>query len=122
MIRQTAASTSVLHPEVAARVVQELHEAARRAAKSVSRQLSDRELEVLRLLADSRDASRRSPRCWPSASTLLSKSHVGDILDKLHLADRSHGGLRLSAHGLVPAHVESNPAGSSFADRYFTDT
>jgi DNA-binding NarL/FixJ family response regulator len=50
-VRRAAAGEAVLHPRVAARVVRELH-GARREEPNVFRELSDRELEVLKLIAD----------------------------------------------------------------------
>src|SRR5260370_36788493 len=50
-VRRAARGESVLHPRVAARVVQELR-GARRDTPNLFTDLSDRELEVLRLIAD----------------------------------------------------------------------
>src|SRR5919199_3067292 len=49
-IRRAASGEAVLHPRVAARVVTELH-GARRDEPNVFHELSDRELEVLKLIA-----------------------------------------------------------------------
>src|SRR5919107_1246811 len=50
-VRKAASGEAVLHPRVAARVVRELH-GARRAEPNVFHDLSDRELEVLKLIAE----------------------------------------------------------------------
>src|SRR5579883_2378507 len=51
-VRKAAQGESVLHPRVASRVVQELR-GAKRDTPNLFTDLSDRELEVLRLIADS---------------------------------------------------------------------
>src|SRR3989440_12624995 len=50
-VRKAAAGESVLHPRVASRVVQEIR-GAKRDTPNLFIELSDRELEVLRLIAD----------------------------------------------------------------------
>jgi NarL family two-component system response regulator LiaR len=50
-VRKAAIGEAVLHPRVAARVVQELH-GARQDTPNAFAELSDREMEVLRLIAD----------------------------------------------------------------------
>ena len=76
----------MLHPRVAARVVRELH-GARRAEPNVFHDLSDRELEVLKLIAEGLHNSEIAGRLYVSEKTV--KSHVSNILSKLHLADRT---------------------------------
>lgn len=98
VVRKTAAGASVLHPEVAARVVQELH-GRRGEQPNLFRELSDRELEVLRLLADGRSNGEIAATLAISEHTV--KSHVGNILDKLQLADRTQAAVYAWRHGLV---------------------
>jgi NarL family two-component system response regulator LiaR len=50
-VRKAAAGEATLHPRVAARVVRELH-GSRRVEPNVFHELSDRELEVLKLIAE----------------------------------------------------------------------
>ena len=61
-VRKAAAGEAVLHPRVAARVVRELH-GARRDEPNAFRELSDRELEVLKLIAEGLSASRSLSTC-----------------------------------------------------------
>ena len=86
MVRKAAVGESVLHPRVAARVVRELH-GRREEAPNPFRELSDRELDVLRLVADGLSNPVIAERLSISENTV--KSHVGNILGKLHLADRT---------------------------------
>ena len=85
-VRKAASGEAVLHPRVAARVVRELH-GARRAEPNVFHDLSDGELEVLKLIAEGLHNSEIAGRLYVSEKTV--KSHVSNILSKLHLADRT---------------------------------
>ena len=69
-VRKAAAGEAVLHPRVAARVVRELH-GARRDAPNVFHELSDREMEVLKLIADGMHQRRdRRTRLYLSEKTV----------------------------------------------------
>jgi NarL family two-component system response regulator LiaR len=83
---------------VAARVVRELH-GARRDEPNVFRELSDRELEVLRLIAEGLSNAEISDRLFISEKT--TKSHVSNILGKLHLADRTQAAVYAWREGVV---------------------
>jgi NarL family two-component system response regulator LiaR len=85
-VRKASRGEVVLHPRVAARMVQELHGANQDTAQPLTT-LSDRELEVLRLVADGLTNAQIAERLVISDKTV--KSHVSNILSKLHLADRT---------------------------------
>lgn len=97
-VRKAAAGEAVLHPRVAARVVRELH-GARREAPNAFHDLSDRELEVLRLIADGCNNAEIAARLYLSEKTV--KSHVSNILGKLHLADRTQAAVYAWREGVV---------------------
>ena len=97
-VRRAAAGEAVLHPRVAARVVRELH-GARRDEPNVFRELSDRELEVLKLIADGLSNADIAGRLYVSEKTV--KSHVSNILGKLHLADRTQAAVYAWRQGVV---------------------
>jgi NarL family two-component system response regulator LiaR len=97
-VRKAAAGEAVLHPRVAARVVRELH-GARRDEPNVFHDLSDRELEVLRLIADGLSNAEISGRLFISEKT--TKNHVSNILSKLHLADRTQAAVYAWRKGVV---------------------
>jgi len=97
-VRKAAAGEAVLHPRVAARVVRELH-GARRDEPNVFRELSDRELEVLKLIADGLSNAEIAARLYVSEKTV--KSHVSNILGKLHLADRTQAAVYAWRQGVV---------------------
>jgi two-component system, NarL family, response regulator LiaR len=97
-VRKAAKGEAVLHPRVAARVVRELH-GARRGEPNVYHDLSDRELEVLKLIADGLSNAEISQRLYISEKT--TKSHVSNILGKLHLADRTQAAVYAWRQGVV---------------------
>lgn len=86
-IRTVTRGEALLHPTVAAKVVQEL--AARE--RSPAAELTERELEVLRLLA--RGLSNKAIALELQVSEKTVKTHVSNILAKLHLADRTQAAL-----------------------------
>jgi two-component system, NarL family, response regulator LiaR len=97
-VRKAAAGEAVLHPRVAAGVVREVH-GARRDEPNVFHELSDRELEVPKLIADELSNTEISSRLFISEKT--TKSHVSNILSKLHLADRTQAAVYAWRQGVV---------------------
>lgn len=97
-VRKAASGEAVLHPRVAARVVRELH-GARRGDPNVYHDLSERELEVLKLIADGLSNAEISRKLYISEKT--TKSHVSNILGKLHLADRTQAAVYAWRQGVV---------------------
>lgn len=97
-VRKAAVGEAVLHPRVATRVVQELH-GARRDAPNPFTELSERELEVLRLIADGLSNSDIAAQLIISEKTV--KSHVSNILSKLHVADRTQAAVYAWREGVV---------------------
>ncbi len=97
-VRQAAVGEAVLHPRVAARVVQELH-GSRQESVNVFTELSEREMEVLRLIADGANNSSIAEQLVISEKTV--KSHVSNILSKLHLADRTQAAVLAWREGVM---------------------
>lgn len=62
------------------------------------RSLTERELDVLRLIADGKNNTEISGELFLSESTV--KTHVGRILAKLQLRDRVHAVIYAKQHGL----------------------
>ncbi len=96
--RKAALGEAVLHPQVAARVVQELRGASQDAVNPFT-DLSERELEVLKLIADGASNEQIAERLVISEKTV--KSHVSNILSKLHVADRTQAAVYAWREGVV---------------------
>lgn len=97
-VRKAAQGEAVLHPRVAARVVQEIH-GRRQETLNPFTELSERELEVIRLIADGLSNSDIAAALVISEKTV--KSHVSNILSKLHLADRTQAAVYAWREGIV---------------------
>jgi len=88
-IRAAQRNEAVLHPEVAARLMQEF--SAPRSDEAPVEQLTPRELEVLRLIARGKSNKEIADALIVSEKTV--KTHVSNILSKLHLADRTQAAI-----------------------------
>jgi two-component system, NarL family, response regulator LiaR len=97
-IRKAARDESVLHPRVAARVVQEIR-GAKRDTPNLFIELSERELEVLRLIADGLTNAAIAEKLVISEKTV--KGHVSNILSKLHIFDRTQAAVFAWQQGLM---------------------
>lgn len=97
-IRRAHAGEAVLHPRVAARMVQELH-GAREAKPNPFSELTERELDVLRLVAAGQSNKDIAASLVISEKTV--KSHISNILGKLHLADRTQAAVYAWQEGIV---------------------
>jgi two-component system, NarL family, response regulator LiaR len=97
-IRLAAAGEAVINPRVAARLVQELR-AERGEAVNPFTELTGRELEVLRQVAAGRSSREIAEALVMGESTV--KSHIANILSKLHLADRTQAAVYAWQEGIV---------------------
>ena len=86
-----------LHPLVAARVLESLQTPHKGEAPYAN--LTERELEVLKLIANGLTNSQIAEKLVISENTV--KGHVGNILSKLHLADRTQVAVFAWQEGLV---------------------
>lgn len=94
-IRKVFKGESLLHPTIAARLMQEVSQSERTTVGA----LTDRELEVLKLIA--RGMSNREIASDLTLSEKTVKTHVSNILAKLHLADRTQAALYAVRRGLA---------------------
>jgi NarL family two-component system response regulator LiaR len=97
-VRKAAEGEAVLHPRVAARVVQEIH-GSRKDEFNPFTELSERELDVLKLIADGQSNNDIAESLFISPKTV--KSHVSNILGKLHLGDRTQAAVYAWREGVV---------------------
>ena len=93
-VRAAARGEGVLHPMVAARVLREIQQ------RSPLDWLTARELEVLTLIARGRSNAEIAAELVIGEGTV--KTHVSNILTKLHLADRTQAAIYALQQHLVP--------------------
>jgi DNA-binding NarL/FixJ family response regulator len=87
-----------LHPRVAARVLQNIRgEGA--GELQIFTELTERELDVLRLIANGLTNNQIAEKLVISENTV--KGHVSNILSKLHLADRTQAAAYAWQQGIV---------------------
>ena len=88
----------ILHPRVAARVLQNIRKEDQ-AENEIFTELTERELEVLKLIANGYPNSQIAEELVISENTV--KGHVSNILSKLHLADRTQAAVFAWQKGIV---------------------
>jgi len=98
IVRKAAAGESVLHPRVAARLIHEVRQ-AKRAVPPAFAELTERELEVLRLIAEGQSNAAIAEGLVLSEKTV--KGHVSNILGKLHMEDRTQAAVFAWQEGLM---------------------
>ncbi|MBN1373316.1 MAG: response regulator transcription factor [Anaerolineaceae bacterium] len=97
-IRSAALGEAVLHPRVAARLIQEMR-GERSSTLNLYTELSEREMEVLRLIAEGLSNATIAARLVLSEKTI--KGHVSNILSKLHLTDRTQAAVLAWREGII---------------------
>ena len=98
-IRQAYLGETVLHPTIARMVLQELHRPVATRQPRTSDPLSERELEVLRLIAHGLSNQEIADKLIVGEATV--RSHVSAILRKLQLASRTQAALYALREGLA---------------------
>ena len=93
-VRAAARGQSMLDPAMAGSVLQDLVSSVK-----VRDDLTEREMEVLRLLAHGRTNREIAEELVVGAETV--KTHVGNILAKLHLAHRTQAVIHALKQGLI---------------------
>ncbi len=97
-VRRAVSGEVTLHPRVAARVLQNLRRDASDGVALLA-ELTEREMEVLKLVANGLSNARISEKLVISENTV--KGHISNILSKLHLADRTQAAVYAWQQGLV---------------------
>ncbi len=98
VIRKAAKGEAVLDPRVAARLIREV-QGTRNMDPNPFTELSDREMEVIRLIANGLSNAEIAEQLVISEKTV--KGHVSNILGKLHLADRTQAAVYAWREGIV---------------------
>jgi two-component system, NarL family, response regulator LiaR len=97
-MRAAARGEAVIHPKVEARLLQELR-GNRSETINPYTNLSEREQEVLKLIAEGLSNAEIASKLVLSEKTI--KSHVSNILSKLHLVDRTQAAVFAWREGVV---------------------
>jgi NarL family two-component system response regulator LiaR len=98
-IRSVHAGETHLHPDITRKLVDQLAN-PRTAPGPTPDELTPRELEVLRLIAQGMSNREIAQALTISVKTV--KTHVSNILSKLHLADRTQAAIYAHRHGIAP--------------------
>jgi DNA-binding NarL/FixJ family response regulator len=87
-IRAASEGESLISPQIAAKVLQRLRAQSKDAdaAATIRAELSDRELEVLKLIANGKDNAQIASELFISPKTV--KNHISNILMKLQIENR----------------------------------
>lgn len=97
-IRQAHAGEAMINPRVAARMVSELRGAAQETTNPFQ-ELTDREMDVLRQIALGKNNQEIAQGLVISEKTV--KTHITNILSKLHLKDRTQAAVYAWQSGIV---------------------
>lgn len=100
-IRAVARGESILEPSVAAKVVAEFARLANQASRpqALDNPLSEREIEVLRLVAKGATNREIAAALFIAEGTV--RNHLTAILSKLEVSDRTQAAVKAKALGLV---------------------
>ena len=98
-IRAVHAGETHLHPDITKKLVDQLA-SPETDPRSMPDELTPRELEVLRLIAQGMNNRAIAQALTISEKTV--KTHVSNILSKLHLADRTQAAIYAHRHGVAP--------------------
>jgi DNA-binding NarL/FixJ family response regulator len=100
-IRAAAEGESLISPQIAAKVLQRLRAQSKDddAAETIRAELSDRELEVLKLIANGKDNAQIARELFISPKTV--KNHISNILMKLQIENRIQAAVYAVRSGIV---------------------
>ena len=107
-IRQAQRGETALHPTIARMLLQELHRPSDEKPQAAPDQLSEREQEVLRLIARGMSNQEIANTLVVGEATV--RSHVSSILRKLQLASRTQAALYALRAGLATLDDADPPA------------
>jgi NarL family two-component system response regulator LiaR len=98
-IRDVHAGKTSLHPDIALKLIQELQGAPRNNRDALVEPLTEREVDVLQLIA--RGWSNQKIALHLVISERTVRTHISNILGKLHLANRTQAALYAMREGLA---------------------
>jgi DNA-binding NarL/FixJ family response regulator len=97
-IRGTVQGKTYIDPSIAGKLLGEVKAAGKKPATPITDKLTQREIEVLRLLARGLTNEDISERLFLSEGTV--RNHISAIVSKLDLADRTQAAIIALQHGL----------------------
>ncbi len=103
-IRDVASGQSFLHPTIAARLMREITQIS--TPLENSEPLTEREVEVLRWIARGLSNQEIAAQLHVSERTIT--THISNILDKLHLANRTQATLYALRKGIASLYDDEN--------------
>lgn len=100
-IRAASEGESLISPQIAAKVLQRLRAQSKDAdaAETIRAELSDRELQVLKLIANGKDNAMIAGELHISPKTV--KNHISNILMKLQIENRIQAAVYAVRSGIV---------------------
>ena len=100
-IRAASEGESLISPQIAAKVLQHLRAQSKDedAAETIRAELSDRELQVLKLIANGKDNAQIARELYISPKTV--KNHISNILMKLQIENRIQAAVYAVRSGIV---------------------
>jgi DNA-binding NarL/FixJ family response regulator len=100
-IRAAASGEALISPQIAAKVLQRLRAQTANvdAAEMIRTELSDREIEVLKLIANGKDNAQIARELFISPKTV--KNHISNILMKLQIENRIQAAVYAVRSGIV---------------------
>lgn len=98
-VKGTAAGDAYIDPEVGGKLLAQVAKNPSSGETTVAAELSDRELEVLKLLAQGLTNAEIAERLFLTRGTV--RNYVSAILNKLEVEDRTQAAILAIRHGLV---------------------
>ena len=99
-VRGTVQGLSYIDPAVAGQLMRKISGVQRQVASQLSDKLSERELDVLKLLAVGANTAGIATHLHLSEGTV--RNHISAIINKLEVADRIQAVVLALQHGLTP--------------------
>jgi len=100
-IRAAAAGEALISPQIASKVLQHVRAQSKDtdAADNIRAELSDREIQVLKLIANGKDNAQIAKELFISPKTV--KNHISNILMKLQIDNRIQAAVYAVRSGIV---------------------
>ena len=98
-VKGTAAGSTHVDPDIAGKLFSQVAQSTTQTETLVAADLSERELDILKLLARGRTNSEIAERLYLTQGTV--RNYVSSILAKLEVEDRTQAAILAVKHGLV---------------------